>query len=710
MQTQYHSSGSLANVPSDSRVCYLADTRFLSSFSPLSAIKWLFTDLSIDGFKSFASFVNEKPWNKGIANINIPLLRALGMNKSRCDALESGFDLGFQSPPPVQDTIPKNYSSIDNYGELIQKKLLGDIDVGTLEVFDVSKAKQEGHACIFHPLGAVPKGVDDCRIIVDTSITGLNDSLMSPPLAFPSIRTILNGTRPGGYGCSFDLSSYFHQLKVRPDQVNFLCITLPDGTTARYRSICFGLRPAPFLAQGTTMDIRDLAIRVNILDCASMVFVDDFSSTHDSGDYLAMIRIAFIAFMGMLGFVLHPAKQPLPSQIFNALGYTADTVNLKLSISGDKQTKRLILVESTLKKLLEDGYITLNQAQSLVGKLTHSAVVVLTGRFHISPWWSAIARAEKDYRLKHQLDETVIVPKQTRVLRSQPLIDSLRWWQGALQDKDKLSRNLYVRHDGFLDIFDEEAVQDSTLLELHSLFDPSFIKSQKGVIIDMVLDASPIAFGCIYSTTEKKNISIYNTFLPEFWLTDQIQLELLAVRESLSKILRSTPNGLDPSIPKFVSLKTDCQNIVSLINDWSFKSQIIGNSLKGVADLAFTHNCQIIATLVNRQSTLASHNLASTKNLSLCTKTFKCHSNFNIDLQKYHSHLIIHRDSLKHLKMNKRSMSKIKICFPSKISSMVHQELSSVTKDIRISNQEQVIFKFKNTFKKSCFTFATISF
>ena len=278
MQKNFHSNASLANAPADLSVCHLADSRFLSCFASTNSIKWLFCDLNIDGYKSFSSFHKEAPWHKGVANINVPLLRALGMNKARCDALEFGFDLGFISNPPVQTSIPKNYSSINNYGGIIQQKLLNDVKVGTLELFDVDQCMKERKQMIFHPLGAVPKGLDDCRIIVDSSATGLNDVLASPPLVFPSVRSVLNGTRPRGFGCSFDLSSYFHQLKVRDDQVNFLCITFPDGQTARYRSICFGLRPAPFLAQGTTVDIRDLAIQHSVLQGASIVFVDDFSA------------------------------------------------------------------------------------------------------------------------------------------------------------------------------------------------------------------------------------------------------------------------------------------------------------------------------------------------------------------------------------------------------------------------------------------------
>ena len=135
--------------------------------------------------------------------INVPLVRALGLNDARCDALESGFDLGFvKAPPSCSATIFEiltNYSSINDFGDIIQKKLMNDVSVGTLEVFKVQDALSCGKQLLFHPLGAFPKGDSDCRIIVDTSATGLSDCLMSPDLAFPSIKSLLNGTRPHGY-------------------------------------------------------------------------------------------------------------------------------------------------------------------------------------------------------------------------------------------------------------------------------------------------------------------------------------------------------------------------------------------------------------------------------------------------------------------------------------------------------------------------------
>ena len=711
MQISFHSSSTLANAPSDSRVCYLADAKFLSAFTPLNAIKWLFTDLSIDGYKSFSSFVHEKPWLNGIAKINVPLLRALGLNKARCDALEFGFDLGFTSPPPIQSKIPKNYSSIDNYGELIQKKLLGDIQVGTLEVFDVNKALRDNKHLIFHPLGAVPKGSDDCRIIVDTSITGLNDSLLSPPLAFPSIRTILNGTKPLGYGCSFDLSAYFHQLKVRTDQVNFLCITLPDGTTARYRVICFGLRPAPFLAQGTTIDLRDLAIKFEVLEGASTVFVDDFSVTHDDGEILFRVRLSFITFMGMLGFVLHPEKQPLPSQIFKALGYIVNTVDLKLSIAGDKQDKRLNLIKETLKQFSENGFITLNQAQSLVGKLTHSAFIVFTGRFHISPWWKAIAESEKDYRKRHNLDPSAIVPKQTRINRSQPLIDSLLWWQGALSDKKKTSRSLYVKHDGFLDVFDEESFQGVSNPEALSIANSDFMMKHNGITVDVTIDSSCNTFAYSFSSSNGFNGSHSDIFPVDLWLTAQIELELTSTHLALTNILRSFPEGLDANVSKFIIIKSDCPSLISFINDWSYKSEAIKYPLSRIASLAFDYNCQLVGVLVNRSFTSPIHNLAQNSNIRIqIPKNFKFNiaPNFSYDLNRYQA-LLIHRDSLKLLIQN-RSLNKIeKLCFPSVLFKKIETALSQffVIKEYTIN--KKTLIKFHRLFKKSSFTFVRIA-
>ena len=108
----------------------------------------------------------------------------------------------------------------------------------------------------------------------------------------------------------------------------------------------------PFLLKALrTVDIRDLAVRLNVLQGAYMVFVNDFSNTHDDGPFLAIIRLLFIAFVSMIGFLLHPDKQPFPSQCLKVLGYEIDAEKLTLSIAGDKQAKWLILVSDTLKDL-----------------------------------------------------------------------------------------------------------------------------------------------------------------------------------------------------------------------------------------------------------------------------------------------------------------------------------------------------------------------
>lgn len=689
MQPSFHSASSLANAPSDSCVCHLADSKFLSVFSPLSAIKWLFTDLNIDGYKSFSNFFSEKAWDKGVTKINVPLLRLLGLNKARCDALEFGFDLGFVKAPPVQEQIPSNYSSIASYGDIIQNKLMNDVSVGTLEVFNVQEALAQRKQLLFHPLGAVPKGDSDCRIIVDTSATGLNDCLMSPELAFPSVKSLLNGTRPNGFGCSFDLSSYFHQLKVRDDQTNFLCISFPDGTTARYRSICFGLRPAPFLAQGTTVDIRDLAIRWNVLQGASMVFVDDFSNTHDDGSILATVRLLFIAFMAMLGFLLHPDKQPFPSQCFKVLGYEIDTVNLTISIAGDKQAKRLKLVADIFKELRANGYITLNQAQSLVGKLTHSAFIVLTGRFHILPWWRAIAQSEKEYRVKHKLDVSSICPKQTRIQSSQSLIDSLLWWQRALSDPSKTLRSLIVKHDGFLDVFDEESLHGSPFHDSASIMDASIMSRHNGIAVDFTIDASTMAFACSYTTSTGISDRFSEMFPPDLWHSEQIQLEIESVIRSISIIINridSSSTSSTPS-PKFMLLKTDCLALIHLVNQWSCKSDAIIPCLDRLASLCFDHNCQIVATLVSRTVTSEVHALASPQRIRFLTPP-KCNHFVNAITTTYEensfSHrnaLVLHRDSIKHLIENRISNKFRFILFSPYIK---HSKLEELEKDFRV--------------------------
>jgi hypothetical protein len=129
----------------------------------------------------------------------------------------------------------------------------------------------------FHPLGAVPKGLDDCRIVKDSSACGFNEASVKTKMALPDIRTIINSVKKGWWGATFDLSSAFHQLPIRPELSNLVCFMLPDGTFIRARTAWFGGKNCPFLMQGTSMHVREVVLRSGLVRSAVVVYLDDFT-------------------------------------------------------------------------------------------------------------------------------------------------------------------------------------------------------------------------------------------------------------------------------------------------------------------------------------------------------------------------------------------------------------------------------------------------
>ena len=391
------------------------------------------------------------------------------------------------------------------------------------------------------------------------------------------------------------------------------------------------------------------------------------------------------------------------------------TVNIELSISesGDKQSKRLALIKEILKSLLENGFVTLNQAQCLVGKLTHSAIVVLTGRFHISPWWSAIAKSEREYCCNHNLPVTATAPKQTRIMCSQPLIDSLIWWQGALSDNDKISRNLCVKSDGFLDIFDEESLQGTHSMDSSSIVNSSLISKHNGVAIDILIDASPIGYGAIIELSNGRKLTLQELFHPDLWFDEQIQLEITSVYSALSSILNKFSFLASSTIPKFILIKSDCPALVSLINDWSFRPVSVRTSLGKLASISFDHNCQLVATLVSRNATTLAHDMASTRSLSITCKS-KYNSHIAIDSHFKQNHnpnasLLLHRDSLKNIIQSKHDNGYSRIIFFQNHKSLISNSVAKHFTLYHEASSHTCLLKFGNKFKTFSFHFASIT-
>lgn len=368
-----------------------------SALAPPRTLDWLRPDYDLSNFESPISAPGPwpAPWSRGIARINIEALRQTGIQPIWQIALSRGLDLGLTSLPPSQQHPPENYSSVLGFGSLVEEKLQADIDKGVLEVISAEELADPTAKFWFHPLGAVPKGDIDCRIIVDSKATGLNAVIRDTIMALHSVRTVIGACKLGSYGCSFDKKAGFNQLLLRQGAVNFVCVTTPSGRKCRYRFLCFGLKCAPFLFQGTMMELRRMLVENGIVDCFISVYIDDWTLVDVCRFRLEANRLRFKSQIMEWGFVLHDEKESLPSQVFDCVGYTVDTVGLRLFLSEQKCLKKLGALDSFLRQAEEAGWkVPIYVFESLLGKLSHAASVMYGGRWHLRPMWKVRSRIE----------------------------------------------------------------------------------------------------------------------------------------------------------------------------------------------------------------------------------------------------------------------------------------------------------------------------
>ena len=557
--------------------CYHIHASGMSCEIPLKAGKWLSTNMSIDTFKSLVPFPLAPVWDRGITKINVRGLASLGLNQARCEALQWGFDLGLTKLPPFQTNPPENYSSLLPYGDKVLQKLLKDAEKGVLEIFSPSKTA----AYWFHPLGAVPKGTDDCRIVVDTSMTGLNDSINKSDMSLPSLSSILNSIKQGWVACTYDLTSGFYQLPLRQDMANFVCIRLPNGDCGRFRFICFGLKCAPFLFQGTMMDIRNLLIKHNIIECTILVYIDDFLLAAESEIILSQNREAFEKFMEWAGLLLNPDKKSEISSRFTVIGYEIDTADLWVSIPIDKFAKRRDLLDNLINTEICDW----STFQKVAGKLNHLAIVTPGGRHFMNPWWKIM----KDTIQKWQLSN----PKSSQPppclsikLHNSEIKESLAWWQQVVKADKPPRRNIFVRNDGFLDVFSPDFFH--LFGEQHGLHDHVLSYVERNIIALITSDASAVGGGWFFNNQQRGFSYMWG---PSTAFASSNFRELLAVElacDSMSADWLAAIQG--------VWVRSDNITTVSALNKLRSDSNNIHESMKRISRWLIRHKIDIAAT------------------------------------------------------------------------------------------------------------------
>ena len=538
--------------------CYLLHASSISDEIPIKAAKWLTVDMSIDKFNSYIPFHIAPIWEKGITKINVAELASLGLNEARCRALQWGFDLGLSKLPPYQSVPPENYDSLTPYGDLVLDKLLKDANKGVIELF----TPKPDQAYWFHPLGAVPKGESDCRIVVDTSMTGLNDVIHTTSMSLPSLSSILNSIKKGWFACTYDLTSGFYQLPLRNDMTNFVCIRLPGGKCGRFRFVCFGLKCAPFIFQGTMMDIRNLLIKHGVISCAIVIYIDDFMLAAASKLLLQQNRDSFELFMHKIGLLLNPDKKSDIKQRFIVIGYEIDTIDLWVSIPQDKFLKR----KGMLDPLLQTGACDWGTFQKIAGKLNHLASVTCGGRHYLHAWWKIVKNTIKNWSISHPNSKHP--PSYLTIdVSGTDMINSLVWWKHIIDQEKPPRRPIFERLDGFLDIFSPDffwwqgkfsGLEDRVL---------SYVRNNTLLLITS--DASAIGGGWFYNDDNEGFSYFWSpaTAFASSNFRELLTIELACSKATPSKSIQGIWVRSDntASVGSINKLRSDSDNLFSIL-------------------------------------------------------------------------------------------------------------------------------------------------
>lgn len=567
----------------------------VSASLPDSELDWLRPVYDVAGT---ASKVNPNwgsagPWPHGI-KLNITALKAAGVAEVWLEKLENGFDLALDAMP-VFPVPPPNYSSLDDYGSLAQAKCDEYLKNGVLEEIPVHELNDPNSRFLFHPMGAVPKGLDDCRLIIDTSITLLNACIRGTIMKLHSYRVVLNACKPGYVIFGFDLTSGFHHLFVAHGMANLLCIITPDGRKCRFRYICFGLKIAPFLFQGFMMELRRVLIEIGVLPCFNSVYIDDWSMVASSVEAAEPIRAAFKGRMRGWNCVLNDEKEQAPSTVGEVTGVTIDTINLRIFICRKKCDKVVLALATFIQEseaveignagrvLKPAGYARLHEVDKVVGKLNNMAKVVQGGRLYLSPLWDAKARLDAEMR-QSMRDKGTAVPSHVPYRRkaligiTTEIMEGLRWWERCLAKDEVPWRPTFVKPDGFLDIFDGKTFRS-----------PWDIPAEhRGVskLLVITTDASASGFGFVIGDPQRPAFKYAGMFSAEQSMCTSNFRESKTLLLAVLIVIKRLPELITDA---FLVFRSDNTTAVSLINKGTSKSKpirAIGKELFTTADKA----------------------------------------------------------------------------------------------------------------------------
>ena len=281
------------------------------------------------------------------------------------DIVQTGLKLDFFHEP---DTFPLPKSKFNSTDQIIIQE-----EIKTLLQKQVIAMSVHEPGEFISPIFTRPKKDGSLRMILN--LKNLNDHVFYNHFKMESLDNVLNIIQPNVWMASVDLKDAFYTVPIHQTHQKFLKFqwnnklykfqAMPNGYAEAMRIFTKLLKP-PFSS-----------LRQN--GYSSVVFVDDTylqGSTYEN--CLQNVQVT-INLLRNLGFTIHAKKSILvPTQKIEFLGFTIDSKNMKLTLSGEKRSKLIHKLE-TFKEM---DNRTIRDIASLIGSLISTFPAIPNGPLH----------------------------------------------------------------------------------------------------------------------------------------------------------------------------------------------------------------------------------------------------------------------------------------------------------------------------------------
>jgi hypothetical protein len=369
--------------------------------------------------------------------------------------LLEGYELPLRRTPPT--VFPDNYDTADV--PKVWEEFTRMTDRGYMEgPFD-----DESAVHMTHPMAAVAKkGTTKLRLVIDMSVTLLNDCLVAQRYVLPQVADVAAKCYKGCYMITADLVDGFYAVEVRGEDRKYLGIKHPrTGKYYRYTRLVMGAASSPVaFSRLVAWAARDLyeypefrpeRMVVNDTDpsmprvygvdkegvpvATVQFFVDDscIVAATKQGCEAAYKRLVWLLEC-RLGWRICTRKTVGPTQRLVFCGLELDSVGADVGgpctrLSEERREECKQILADFCERHLWKKRAPRREMASVVGKLSFAANAIPSGRCFLARLYDAIHEKEQSIKgdaVDYDRDVTV----------TPAAILDLKWWRQCLEEAD----------------------------------------------------------------------------------------------------------------------------------------------------------------------------------------------------------------------------------------------------------------------------------